>query len=136
MNRPLVAPYGTWKSPVSLEMVAHGTINLLRIVLDGPDTYRAEVRPAEDGHTVIVKRAPDDEAQDIIPPGFGSVLIVDEYGARQRVHRLGPGELSAPITPEGNFRYGSKMPDRKRARISASVKIAPTRTRAILSAKS
>ena len=54
MKQPVVAPYGTWKSPVSLEMVAHGTIILLRIALDGPDTYWAEVRPADDGRTVIV----------------------------------------------------------------------------------
>ena len=133
MNQPLVAPYGTWKSPVSLEMVAHGTVNLLRIVLDGPDTYWAEVRPADDGRTVIVKRSPDDEVRDILPPGFSSVSMVNEYGTRsftvsdgvvyfsngddQRVYRQLPGELPVPITPEGDFRYGSKVLDRRHSRI-------------------
>ena len=82
MNQPLVAPYGTWKSPVSLEMVAYGTAIPLRIALDGPDTYWAEVRPAEDGRTVIVKRTPDGELVDITPPGFSSVSRVNEYGTR------------------------------------------------------
>ena len=133
MNQPRVAPYGTWKSPVSLEMVAHGSINLLRIVLDGLDTYWAEVRPAEDGRTVIVKRSTDNEVQDIIPPGFSSVSMVNEYGTRsftvsggvvyfsnsedQRVYRQRPGEQPVAITPEGDFRYGSKVLDRGRSRI-------------------
>ena len=133
MNQPRIAPYGTWKSPVSLEMVAHGSINLLRVVLDGLDTYWAEVRPAEDGRTVIVKRSPDNEVRDIIPPGFSSVSMVNEYGTRsftvsggvvyfsnsedQRVYRQRPGEQPVAITPEGDFRYGSKVLDRGRARI-------------------
>ena len=86
MSQPLVAPYGTWKSPLSLEMVAHGAVKLLRVALDGPDTYWAEVRPAEDGRTVIVKRTPDGELVDITPPGFSSVSMVNEYGARS-LHR-------------------------------------------------
>ena len=133
MNVPLVAPCGTWKSPVSLEMVAHGTVNLMRIALDGPDTYWAEVRPAEDGRTVIVKRTPDGGLQDVTPPGFSSVSMVNEYGTRsftvadgvvyfsnggdQRVYRQRAGDSPAPITPTGDFRYGSKVVDRARGRI-------------------
>ena len=82
MKEPLIAPYGTSKSPVSLEMVAHGTVNLLRIALDGPDTYWTEVRPADEGRTVIVKRAPDGGVKSITPPGFSSVSMVNEYGTR------------------------------------------------------
>ena len=133
MNKPMVAPYGAWKSPVSLEMVAHGTVNLLCIALDGPDTYWTEVRPAEDGRTIIVKRTPDGKLQDITPPGFSSSSMVNEYGTRsfavsdrvvyfsnyadQRVYRQRPGEGPVPITPKGDFRYGSKLVDRERGRI-------------------
>ena len=56
--------------------------NFLLFFLDGPDTYWAEVRPAEDGRTVIVKRTPDGEVQEITPPGFSSVSTVREYGTR------------------------------------------------------
>ena len=133
MSQPLVAPYGTWKSPLSLEMVAHGAVKLLRVALDGPDTYWAEVRPADDGRTVIVKRTPDGELVDITPPGFSSVSMVNEYGARsytvanrvvyfsnnsdQRVYRQRPGEAPVPITPETDFRYGSKVVDQGHGRI-------------------
>ena len=133
MKQPVVAPYGTWKSPVSLEMVAHGSVKLMRIALDGPDTYWAEVRPAQDGRTVIVKRTPDGELRDVTPPGYSSSSMVNEYGTRsfavsegvvyfsnsddQRVYRQRPGEDPVPITPDGDFRYGSKVVDKSRNRI-------------------
>ena len=133
MKEPLVALYGTWKSPISLEMVAHGTVNLLRIALDGPDTYWTEVRPAEEGRTVIVKRTPHGKVEAITPLGFSSVSMVNEYGTRSftvadgvvyfsnnedhRVYRQRSGELPIAITPEGDFRYGSKVVDRARRRI-------------------
>ena len=133
MKKTRVAPYGSWKSPVSLEMVAHGTISLLRIALDGPDTYWAEVRPAEDGRSVIVRRGPDGQIQEITPEGFSVGSMVNEYGTRsftvaegvvyfsnfedQRVYRHRPGEEPAPITLEGNFRYGSKVWNRNAGRI-------------------
>lgn len=114
-------------------MVAHGTVNLLRIALDGPDTYWAEVRPAEDGRTVILKRRQDGALQDVTPPGFSVVSMVNEYGTRsftvghgmvyfsnnsnQRVYRQRPGETPVPITPERAFRYGSKSLDDRLGRI-------------------
>ena len=130
---PQIAPYGSWKSPITLDMVAHGTVNLLRIALDGPDTYWAEVRPAEDGRTVIVRRQPDGAPEDVTPPGFSAVSMVNEYGTRsftvahgvvyfsnasdQRVYRQRPGEAPVPITPPGAFRYGSKLLDERLGRI-------------------
>ncbi len=125
MAIPQVAPFGSWKSPVTLDMVAHGTINLLRISLDGPDTYWAEVRPAEGGRAVIVKHGQDGELQDITPPAFSVGSKVNEYGTRgftvadgmvyfsntadHRVYRQFPGKEPVPITPQGDYRYGSKV---------------------------
>lgn len=133
MTTPRVSPYGSWQSPVSLEMVAHGTISLLRIVLDGPDTYWAEVRPAEEGREVIVRRGPGGELQDITPEGFSVGSMVNEYGTRsftvaggvtyfsnsedQRVYRQRPGEDPVAITPEGSYRYGSKVYNERLNRI-------------------
>ncbi len=110
---------------MSLDMVAHGTLSLMGIALDGKDTYWAEVRPAEEGRTVIVKRDADGEFADVTPAGFSVSSMVNEYGTRsftvadgvvyfsnhedQRVYRHKLGEAPAPITPEGSFRYGSKV---------------------------
>ncbi len=133
MNSPQIAPYGSWKSPITLDMVAHGTVNLLRIALDGPYTYWAEVRPGEDGRTVVVRRRVGGSPEDVTPPGFSVDSMVNEYGARsftvadglvyfsngadQRVYRQLPGAAPEPITPEGEFRYGSKVFDRQLGRI-------------------
>ena len=133
MDSPLIAPHGSWKSPITLDMVAHGTVNLLRIALDGPDIYWSETRPAEDGRTVVVKRGPDGESEDVTPPGFSVNSMVNEYGTRsytvsdgvvyfsnsedQRVYRQTRGESPVPITPAGEFRYGSKVFDRRLGRI-------------------
>ena len=133
ITSPQIAPYGSWKSPITLDMVAHGTVNLLRIALDGPYTYWAEVRPAEDGRTVIVRRHADGSLEDVTPAGFSVGSMVNEYGTRsytvadgvvyfsnsadQRVYRQVPGTDPVPITPEGEFRYGSKVFDRRLGRI-------------------
>ena len=133
MNSPQIAPYGSWKSPITLDMVAHGTVNLLRIALDGPYTYWAEVRPAEVGRTVVVRRHVGGSPEDVTPPDFSVDSMVNEYGTRsftvadgvvyfsnaadQRVYRQIPGDAPMPITPDGEFRYGSKVFDRRLGRI-------------------
>ncbi|NJN39692.1 MAG: hypothetical protein HC807_00835, partial [Gammaproteobacteria bacterium] len=58
MDQPRVAPYGSWKSPITTQLIADKTIGLGRIMLDGTDTYWAETRPSEEGREVIVKRTP------------------------------------------------------------------------------
>ena len=147
-----VAPYGSWKSPITLDMVAHGTVDLVRIVLDGPDTYWSEVRPAEDGRTVIVRRSPDGEMEDITPSDFSAVSLVNEYGTRsftaanrvvyfsndsdQRVYRQRPGEEPFPITPEGDSGTAARSGTSGSGRSSAYGKITPTRMKTTRSAKS
>ena len=133
MHQPTVAPYGSWESPVTLDMVAGGTVKLLRIALDGPDTYWSETRPDEDGRTVVMHRAPNGDERDVTPVGFSVGTMVNEYGARsfavatgvvyfsnswdQRIYRQRPGEEPVPITPEGDFRYGSMVVDERLGRI-------------------
>ncbi|MDH5461695.1 MAG: S9 family peptidase, partial [Candidatus Bathyarchaeota archaeon] len=65
MSRPKVAPYGSWKSPISSQLVAAETIRLGQVVLDGKDIYWNEMRPAEEGRNVIVRRTPDGETSDM-----------------------------------------------------------------------
>ena len=53
MSQP--APYGTWKSPITSDLIVAGTIRLGEIRLDGEDVYWAEGRPTEGGRYVVVK---------------------------------------------------------------------------------
>lgn len=56
MIQPEVASYGSWKSPVTTDLITARTIGLGQIVLDGEDIYWSELRPSEQGRTVVVRR--------------------------------------------------------------------------------
>jgi len=130
MAEPRVAPYGSWKSPVTSDLIVSGTISLGQIELDGQDVYWSESRPTEGGRNVIVRRAPDGHTSEINPAPFNARTRVHEYGgaafmvadgtvyfsnyADQRVYRVDPGGQPRPITPETDLRYADYCVDRRR----------------------
>jgi len=133
MSRPQVAPYGSWKSPITSQLIASGTVGLRQIVLDGEDIYWNEMRPAEGGRNVIVRRTPDGQTTDMTSAPFNARTRVHEYGggafavvddtiyfsnfADQRIYRQEPEALPHPITPEAALRYADIAIDRPRSRI-------------------
>ena len=52
-------PYGSWKSPITAELVGGGEIGLEQIRIDGDDIYWIERRAQEGGRKVIVRRSSD-----------------------------------------------------------------------------
>jgi dipeptidyl aminopeptidase/acylaminoacyl peptidase len=133
MIAPQVAPYGSWKSPITSDLIVSETIRLGEIVLDGEDIYWAEMRPAEGGRYVVVRRTPDGRTADVTPSPFNARTRVHEYGggafavadgtvyfsnfADQRLYRQDPGAEPRPITPEMALRYADSVVDRRRGRI-------------------
>ena len=77
------APYGSWKSPITSDLIVKGSIGLFQVRLDGDDIYWIELRPSEGGRQVIVRRTPDGQMHDLTPR---------EMNARTRVHEYGGGE--------------------------------------------
>ena len=75
-----VAPYGSWKSPITSALIVSESIGIGEIALDGDDTYWTEMRPAEGGRYVIVRRAPDGQTADVTPQPFNARTRVHEYG--------------------------------------------------------
>jgi hypothetical protein len=133
MAGPKVAPYGSWASPISIEMAVAGSLRLREARLDGDDVYWIEGRPAEKGRQVIV-RWRDGMARDVTPAGLNARTMVHEYGggayavddgevffsnlADGRLYRQSAGDSTAsPITPEGPFRYADMIVDRHRNRL-------------------
>ena len=55
---PVVSKYGSWKSPITAELVAGGEVGLEQIRLDGDHIYWIERRAHEGGRKVIVRRSP------------------------------------------------------------------------------
>lgn len=127
------APCGTWKSPITADLIASQTIGLSEIVLDGEVIYWLESRPGEAGRSVIVRRTPDGKTCDITPPPFNARTRVHEYGGGAYtvfkdtiyfsnlpdgcVYRQDPGSPPRPLTPEGEYRYADFFYDRRRNRL-------------------
>ncbi len=110
-----VAPYGTWASPISAEMVAQAGVRLAAPWLEGGVVWWLEGRAAEAGRVVLVRRDPDGGVVDVVPPDFNVRTSVHEYGGGaycihggvvfasnfddQRIYRVDPGGEPVPITP-------------------------------------
>ena len=133
MTEPQVAPYGSWKSPITSDLIVSETVGLEQIMLDGEDVYWVEMRPAEGGRCVVVRRTPDGRTTDVTPSPFNVRTRVHEYGggsfavtdgavyfsnfADQRLYRQDPGAEPRPVTPEAALRYADFVVDRQRGRI-------------------
>ena len=133
MNSRKVAPYGSWRSPITSDVIIAESIGIGEIRLDGDDIYWTEMRPSEGGRNVVVRRGPDGKTADVTPPPFNVRTLVHEYGGGafivsdgvvyfsnyedQRLYRQRPGDEPEPITPETAVRYADGVMDSKRARI-------------------
>lgn len=101
------APYGSWRSPVTADLLVAQAVRLGQVTVDGDDVYWNEGRPAEGGRQVVVRMDSDGATTDVIPAGFGARTLAHEYGgqsyavrdgvvffsnfADQRVYRVDPG---------------------------------------------
>lgn len=133
MTEPRIAAYGSWKSPITSDLIVAGTIGLGGIRLDGDAVYWAELRPTEAGRTVVVRRSPDGQTQDVTPAPFNVRTRVHEYGggtyfvhqgvvyfsnfADQRLYQQQPGQEPVALTPETQWRYADGIFDEHRQRI-------------------
>ncbi len=115
-----VAPYGTWASPITADMVARAGTLLTMPWLDGGAVWWLERRPHEGGRVALVKAERDREPADAVPAGFNVRTTVHEYGGGdycvhdgtayvsnfddQRLYRVDPGRAPMAITPEVGHR--------------------------------
>ena len=127
------APYGSWQSPITTDLIVSGSIGLGQVALDDEDIYWVEMRPSEGGRMVVVKRDAEGEVSDITPEPYSVRTRVHEYGggaylvqdgvvyfsnyADQRMYRQDNGGAPEAITPETDMRYADGCFDAKRGRI-------------------
>jgi dipeptidyl aminopeptidase/acylaminoacyl peptidase len=143
MAEPHTAPYGSWASPITSDLIVAATIGLGEILLDGDAVYWLETRPQEGGRTVVMRLGADGSPTDVTPPvpadgqGFNARTRVHEYGggaylpaggvlyfcndADQRLYRQERGSEPRPITPAPPrpraLRYADGVLDRRRGRM-------------------
>jgi len=126
-----IAPYGSWKSPITADLVAGAEVGLEQIRLDGDDTYWIERRALEGGRKTIVRRSAHGQVMDVTPLSFNSRTRVHEYGggdyavskgtivfanfADQRLYIMRKAGLAPrPLTPVGDLRYADGVIDGRR----------------------
>lgn len=128
-----IAPYGSWRSPITSDLIVSEVVGLGQPALAGGDVYWVESRPAEAGRSVIVRRTPDGTIADLTPPDFSARTRVHEYGggayvvaegtvyfsndADQRIYRQPPGGALQPLTAAGTRRFADATVDPARSRL-------------------
>lgn len=80
MSEVVVAPFGTWRSPIDAKMAARASTRLSEPTIDGDAVYWLERRPGEGGRTAVVRADPWSGPADVIPAGFNARTLVHEYG--------------------------------------------------------
>jgi dipeptidyl aminopeptidase/acylaminoacyl peptidase len=132
-NLKTVAPFGSWKSPITSDLIVAGTIGLGSVTFDGEDIYWLEGRPTEGGRNVLVKYSVDGTIIDVTPPPFNVRSRVHEYGggafivvngvvyfsnfADQRIYKQAPNSEPQPLTAESKLRYADIIFDAPRNRL-------------------
>jgi dipeptidyl aminopeptidase/acylaminoacyl peptidase len=118
-----VAPYGSWSSSISIELVAGTSVGLAEPHLDGDDACWLEGRATEGGRWTLLRRTADGVVRELTPAPFAVGSRVHEYGGGSYVVEAGrilassfaDGRLwwidaagrgpTAPLTPDGPHRY-------------------------------
>ena len=75
-----LAPYGSWKSPITAELYASSYIDVDEPTLDGDQIYWKEGRSKEGGRYILVRRTPDGTLEEFTPKDFNVRTTVHEYG--------------------------------------------------------
>nr|XP_034887477.1 uncharacterized protein LOC118028071 isoform X1 [Populus alba]XP_034887478.1 uncharacterized protein LOC118028071 isoform X1 [Populus alba] len=79
----ITAPYGSWKSPITADVVSGASKRLGGIAVDDHGhLFWVESRPSESGRAVLVREAdkPGEEPTDITPKEFAVRTTAQEYG--------------------------------------------------------
>src|SRR6266404_9339717 len=100
MTEIKTAPYGSWNSPITSDLIVKESIGLSQVKLDQNDIYWIEMRPSEGGRQVIVRYPIDGQRVDVMPRAFN---------ARTRVHEYGGGDYAA----HGGVVYFSNFADQQ-----------------------
>jgi dipeptidyl aminopeptidase/acylaminoacyl peptidase len=130
---PESAPFGSWRSPITADLIVSASVGLGQPALFGQDVYWVESRPLEGGRNVIVRRRPDGTTTDLNPPPFNARTRVHEYGGGdylangetvyfanftdQKLYRVRPGESPEALTHDDGMRYAAMTMDALRSRI-------------------
>lgn len=133
MTEQKIAPYGSWKSPITADLIVQETVGLSQPTQDGEDIYWNEMRPAEGGRNVIVRRDLSGSTSDVTPAPLNARTRVHEYGGGsyavhegrvyfsnfvdQRIYVQANHAEPQAITPPVEMRFADAIVDGRRGRL-------------------
>ena len=131
------APYGSWHSPISVELVSGAAISISESWAGLEDPFWLESRPTQAGRRTLLRHSVDGVTHELTPEPFrvgnkvheygggsfvtdGGVVVVSNHGDGRlyRVDREGIA-APAPITPAGPWRYADLRLDPRAPRLLA-----------------
>lgn len=131
MGAMKTSPYGSWKSPLSAELVARGSKIPSELTLDGDRLYWLELRPEERGRYALCTLL-DGRPTEVLGKRFNVRTRVHEYGGGsylvdgsvvyfvnfgdQLLYVKEDGAAPRPLTPQG-LRFADFVADGKRSRL-------------------
>ena len=137
MKTSKIAPYGSWKSPITADFIVSQSIGLNDIGVNAGNIYWQESRPQEKGRNVLVHWTKEGQEVDITPPSFNVRTRVHEYGggsflvtddgiyfvnnADQRIYQQLTGQMPEPLTAQNLCRYADFVEDKSHNRLIAVV---------------
>ena len=135
MSFPQTAPYGSWISPVTPELMTGKTVGLSGLVADGEALYWLESRPSEAGRSVLMRWTEALGKAELIPAPGNVGSRVHEYGGGAyavaqgwivhseksdgSVWLIEPGQAARQIAATPGCRYADFHFDLRRRRVLA-----------------
>lgn len=136
------APYGSWASPITTDVITKAAPGLDQPLLDGDNLYWLQSRPWEKGRSVVMRRRADGTVEDVLPAPLSAHSRANEYGGApylvvddvlyfcldhdQRIYQLDlaksgavPEALTPEGTPEDQCRYSDFCIDNSNQRLIA-----------------
>jgi len=133
MNAPQVLSYGSWKSPITSELIVSKTIGIGSIKISGENIYWLEKRPQERGRNVITGYFERAGIKNITPKSVSVRNKVHEYGGGAytvekntiyfsnyqdgRIYQQLINKQPQPLTSKTKQRYADIIVDTARKRL-------------------
>lgn len=127
-----IATFGSWKSPITSDLIVADTVRLGQVRINGNDIYWTEGRPKQEGRDVLVRYSENDECVDVTSAPYSVRSRANEYGGGsfllagneiyfsnnedQKIYRLSNGDIAA-ISNGEKLRYADAIMDEKRQRL-------------------
>ena len=133
MNSPQVASFGSWKSPITSDLIVSRTIGIGSILVNHDNIFWLEKRPQEQGRNLIAGIFNQREFKNLTPSPLSVRSKIHEYGGGAytvekntiyfsnfqdgRIYQQVIGTQPHPLTNEQFQRYGDIVVDQERNRL-------------------